>query len=411
MENVYGSIGEQPTYSELPFIQSLLEKEPCKVIPVREDDMRSLLMNGILQGVYVHSPFTKEAKQYCTVLSEAAARTGQVTALTLNMDQQIEGHNTDYEGIAYLMQKNRVEPRNKKVAIVGNDGTALTVARYMHDCGAQRVELVAPIDNTPCRVSTDIQIIVNASGIGGYPNNGLTPVSCEELDACECIIDLISNPLKTKLLWEAQCKGIRAINGLDMELAKACHIVELFHKKSVPDEVVQHAREEIRRQTANINLIGMPGSGKTTIGKMVAEKLGRRFFDIDLEIIRTTGMTPGDIITQQGEAKFRAIETEVLAEISKEKGVVIATGGGVVTQHANRSLLEQNGETVFILRDLEKLAVDGRPISKMIPAQELFKRRLPLYDSWSSIKVVNETLDEVTETINQFYWKEMGKHK
>lgn len=411
MNYTYGILGEKSTYSALSLIYSILDKNDYTTVRVNEQDMRSLLVNGIVCGIYVQAPFKNAVETYCSVLSETASRTGSVDVLTLDAKKQVIGHNTEYAGFRYLAEVNGIKISGKKVVILGNGGTAATIALFMKDSQARTVEIRDVQRENPIYVQEEAQIIVNASGIGGYPYNGESPIHCDNLRKCEWIIDLVSNPLRTQLQLEAQKMGIRVVNGLAMELAQVRRILKILTGTEVSDEVMLRAAIEARRDSSNINLIGMPGSGKTTIGKMLAEKLGRRFIDTDIEFLRVTGLEPSEVILKQGEKAFREIETGILKEVSKEKGVVIATGGGIVTQEANRFLLDQNGNTIFILRDLNKLAVDGRPISKAVPVQELYAKRSPLYTSWSHMKVVNENVEDAIKEVHQFYLEKMGVEK
>ena len=262
-------------------------------------------------------------------------------------------------------------------------------------------------ETCPCLLYTshaDAQIIVNATPVGMYPNNGVSPVDLDQFPQCEGVFDLIYNPAKTQLLLQAQRRGLIWGNGLGMLVAQAKAASERFQGKKLPDELVTDITAKLERETKNILLIGMPGCGKTTVGKALAQKLGRPLADVDEAIVAQAGCSIPEIFAKEGEEGFRAREHRALVQIAKESGQVISAGGGIVTRPENRDPMEENSVVVWLRRDLHKLPTDGRPVSQSVPREELYRRRAPLYEAAAQVTVdnngtVEDTVDEIIRRV------------
>ena len=246
----------------------------------------------------------------------------------------------------------------------------------------------------------DISVVVNCTPVGMYPQLvGLSPIELKGFNCVEAVFDMVYNPARTALIQEAMGLGIPAYNGLLMLVAQAKRAAELFLEESIPDRVIDPIMASISRETQNIVLIGMPGCGKTTIGKALAEALGRPLIDTDAMIVEAAGRPIPEIFATDGEEAFRALETQAIKTAGMMSGAVISTGGGVVTRERNLAPLSQNGKIVFIRRDLEELPVNGRPISQSTPKAELYAKRLPLYHAFADVDVENN--GTVDETVNK----------
>jgi shikimate dehydrogenase len=208
-----------------------------------------------------------------------------------------------------------------------------------------------------------------------YPHNGVSPVNLDLFPHLEGVLDMIYNPARTKLLMDAEDRGLVAENGLWMLVAQAKEAAEWFLDKKLPDTLIQFVYDQMRRQMENFILIGMPGCGKSTVGRMLAEKLGKTFVDADAELVKTYAMDIPSIFASEGENGFREKETAVLAQLGKGAGQVIATGGGCVTRRENYPLLHQNGTLFWILRDLSLLPHEGRPLSRVTPMEDMYQTR------------------------------------
>ena len=252
----------------------------------------------------------------------------------------------------------------------------------------------------------DAAVIVNTTPVGMYPNTGKSPLSLEHFPALEGVLDVVYNPARTQILLDASARGLITENGLWMLVAQAKESAEWFTGRKIEDEVIARIHRALRRQMENIILIGMPGCGKTTVGQQLAQTLGRRFVDADEALEAKAGRKITQIIPAEGEAAFRTLETETLAELGKQSGLVIATGGGCVTQQRNFDLLHQNGAVFWLTRDLRKLPTDGRPLSQAGRLGEMFAQRQPLYRRFADWEISNDgPVEETLKAILQ-KWEE-----
>ena len=220
---------------------------------------------------------------------------------------------------------------------------------------------------------------MNATPVGMYPRNRGKLVELSRFSSCRGVIDLVYNPLYTPLLLDARELGIPFSNGLSMLVAQAKYASDLFQGIQRPDSIIHKALEQTRQKVENIILIGMPGCGKSTIGKKLAAQQGKKFVDTDALVEEKAGKSIPDIFKEDGEAAFRKLEAEVVALVGKESGQVIATGGGSVLNLENVRNLKQNGTVVFIKRDINKLATEGRPLSQGVDLETMYEKRLPFY--------------------------------
>ena len=241
-------------------------------------------------------------------------------------------------------------------------------------------------------------MIVNTTPVGMYPNTGTTPVELDSFDDLEGVLDVIYNPQRTLLLLDAENLNIPTENGLWMLVAQAKESAEYFLGSQLDDSIIPEIHKKLTIQMQNIILIGMPGCGKSTVGQALAEKLGRKFVDADQQIESMAGKSIPDIFSQDGESAFRDWETKVLIALGKQSGMVIATGGGCVTQLRNYPFLHQNGTIVWLQRDIAKLPTDGRPLSQANSLEAMFAKRKMLYQAFADITVNNDGL--VSETVS-----------
>lgn len=264
-----------------------------------------------------------------------------------------------------------------------------------------------------CIHHKDVDVIVNASPKGMYPNNGESPLDLSNFPNCKAVVDVIYNPLKTRLLQQAEQLGMKAVNGLEMLVAQAKFAVEHFLSTEIPDYKIDQITLELLKQLTNIVLIGMPSSGKTLTGQALCKYIDKTFIDTDAVIVKRAGMSIKEMFAQYGEAHFRQLEHDVIEELSKQNGLIIATGGGAIKNEENIRNLKQNGVVMFIDRDLEHLLVtDDRPLSKDTDAvAKLYEERYPLYTKYGDLRVPNnypmeisqQELDELMNTILEGY--------
>ena len=401
MEKKYGLLGEKLGHSFSPQIHRQLFGYPYELKEVPPEKLEEFLNTTDLAGFNVTIPYKQAVMPFCFEISPRAAAIGSVNTMVRQPDGSWFGDNTDYFGFVYTVRKSGVDPAGKKALVLGSGGASKTVCAALKDLGAgvTVISRYGPDNYENLNRHADAAIIVNTTPLGMYPNNGTAPVDLTRFPKAELVLDLIYNPARTALLLQAEKLGIPAFGGLSMLVAQAKKAGEIFTGEDPGDEVMEPVLKSIAGQTLNLVLIGMPGCGKSTIGQILAKRTGRTFTDLDEEIEKKAGVPIPVIFTSKGETYFRQLETAVLAEISKESGRVIATGGGIVTRPENRNLLRQNSRLIFLERELDRLPVDGRPVSQSRRLEDLLAQRLPAYESWNDLKIDNNGDPE--ETIRQ----------
>lgn len=398
----FGLIGKKLGHSFSPQIHAMLGDYEYRLYELESEDMiADFIKNERLDGFNVTIPYKQVIIPHLDVLSDAAREIGAVNAVYRNAAGQLCGDNTDAYGFSYTLKRSGADIRGKNVLVIGNGGASKAVCHALRQAGAEVCVLLHK-DNNPEGIKPYLEsdIIVNTTPVGMYPNNGAMPLDVRGFKKCGYVFDVIFNPAKTALMLAAEKLGIPCANGLAMLVAQAKRTSELFTGVPKDDAETEKIIKAIEKKEETISLIGMPGSGKTTVGKILAERTGKAFADTD-DMIAEKGRTPAEIITEDGESAFRRIEAEAVAEAGKRCGSVTATGGGVVTVEENYASLAQNGRIVFINRDVERLARDGRPLSAGDGAtKRLFEARLPLYRRFADIEADgNAAPDEVADMI------------
>ena len=365
---------------------------------LEEKELKEFFRKKEFDGLNVTIPYKQAVIEFLDEISEEAQKIGAVNTV-VNRNGKLKGYNTDYYGFCYEIKESGADIKNKDVVVLGNGGAAKTVVCVCNDLGAKSVRVVSSSELRAGDVEKycDANIVINATPVGMYPDTGTAVVDISKFTKCEAVLDLIYNPSKTQLLLDAEKRGIKTANGLGMLVAQAKRACEIFTGESVEDIKISEIRSSIENETKNIVLIGMPGCGKSTVGKGIAEKTDREFFDCDEEIAKL-GQTPAELIEKYGEEHFRRIETEVLRELCKKSGCVIATGGGAVTRERNYDIINQNATVVFIERDIKKLATNGRPLSQGGEEKlaKMYEVRYPLYKKFSHFSVQSQNHSEKT---------------
>ena len=377
-----GLIGEKLGHSFSPAIHGKLADYEYRLYELSPGQLGPFLEKKEFDGLNVTIPYKKTVIPYCDELTEAAKSIGSVNTIVKRPDGTLLGHNTDYDGIMWLLKNAGAQVKGKKAVVLGTGGASLTVQAALRNLGAAPVVVISRSgeDNYEnIARHSDAKILINATPVGMYPKTGVSPVDLDVFTALEGVFDVVYNPAKTQLLLEAEKRGIPCANGLGMLVAQAKAACERFTGQPIDDEKVYTIKAEMERNTRNVMLIGMPGSGKSTVGAALAESLGRRLVDVDERIVEMAGCSIPEIFAKDGEEGFRQIEHQALCEVSKESGLVIATGGGVVTRPENLDPMRQNSLIVWLLRDTALLPKDGRPLSQANSLTEMFKVREPLY--------------------------------
>lgn len=402
-----GLLGEKLGHSYSPQIHSMLADYEYKLFEKSPEELEDFLKSGEFDGLNVTIPYKKSVMPYCAELSPTAAQIGSVNTIVRRSDGSLYGDNTDAFGFENLIVHNGIEVKGKKALVLGTGGASVTAQAVLKNLGASEVVVISRKgeDNYEnIAKHADAEIIANTTPVGMYPNNGKAAVDLTQFPKLSGVLDVVYNPARTALLLQAEKLCIPCAGGLYMLVSQAKRSCELFTGKSIPDSEIDRIERVLSHQMQNIVIIGMPGSGKTAVSTMLAERLGRKIFDTDTIVSEKAGMTIPEIFAAQGEAGFRKLETEATAEVGKLSGNIISTGGGVVTVADNYELLHQNGVIVWIERDTNKLARDGRPISLSSNLNELYAARLPLYERFADIKAdnngdINDTVNAIMEMI------------
>lgn len=402
-----GLLGEKLGHSYSPQIHSMLADYEYKLFEKSPEELEAFLKSGEFDGLNVTIPYKKSVMPYCAELSPTAAQIGSVNTIVRRSDGSLYGDNTDAFGFENLILHNGIEVKGKKALVLGTGGASVTAQAVLKNLGASEVVVISRRgeDNYEnIAKHADAEIIANTTPVGMYPNNGKAAVDLTQFPKLSGVLDVVYNPARTALLLQTERLGIPCAGGLYMLVSQAKRSCELFTGKSIPDSEIDRIERVLSHQMQNIVIIGMPGSGKTAVSTMLAEKLGRKILDTDTMVAEKAGVTIPEIFAAQGEAGFRRLETEATAEVGKLSGNIISTGGGVVTVADNYGLLHQNGVIVWIERDTNKLARDGRPISLSSDLNELYAARLPLYDRFADIKAdnngdINDTVNAIMEMI------------
>ena len=393
-----GLLGRKLGHSYSPQIHNLLGDYSYVLFEKEPEELENFLKNGDFSGLNVTIPYKKEVIPYLSELSPTAKKMGCANTVLRRSDGTLYGHNTDYFGFTSLVRHAGLSVAGKKVLVLGSGGASNTAVAALKDLGASPVVISRSGENNygNLHLHRDAAAIVNATPVGMYPNTGVSPIDLELFPHLEGVLDVIYNPARTQLLLDAEKLGIPRENGLWMLVAQAKEAAEVFTGGKISDEVIEKIYRELSHQMKNIVLIGMPGCGKSTIGTLLAEKLGRPLADADEKIIFLAGKSIPDIFAQDGEPTFRDWETKALTELGKQSGLVIATGGGCVTQKRNYPLLHQNGYLVWLERDYSVLPTDGRPLSQANDLGKMYAARKPLYEAFADIRVENTGTPEET---------------
>ena len=403
----YGLIGGKLGHSYSKIIHEMLCGYRYDLCPLpTEAEARAFLSKRAFKAINVTIPYKRLVMEYCSYIDPRAKAIGAVNTV-VNKNGLLYGYNTDYLGFAHLCSSHGVDFTGKTVLILGTGGTHNTTRAVALDQGAAAVLTVSRHPDPekgelsyPEAASSGAQIVINTTPAGMYPNVGICNLDVAAMPGLEAVVDVVYNPDKTELILRAEEAGVPvAVGGLEMLVAQAVYAAEYFLDRKFEDAPgeIRRITAALRRDTLNIALIGMPSSGKTTLGRMLAQQLGRPFVDLDEEIVKADGRSIPDIFAAEGEDGFRARETEQTCRFGKENHQLLSCGGGIVKRAENLRALHQNGVILFIDRPVEVLAVGGdRPLSSSMDALRTMEaQRRPLYLAAADAVIPNiGTLDD-----------------
>lgn len=401
MKNIF-LIGHPLGHSWSPLIHSYLADYSYELKELLPEEVGDFVLHGSYDGLNVTIPYKRDVIAYLDEISPEAERIGAVNTVVRRAGK-LYGYNTDYYGFSALLDRAKIDVFEKMVLVLGTGGSFHTVSTVLTDRGAKEIIPISRTgENNYSNLSrhADADVIVNTTPVGMYPNTGVSPVDLSLFNKLSGVLDIIYNPERTELISEAEEKNIPCASGLTMLVSQAKYAAEFFRGEKIDDGIIPSVVETIAKAKRNIILVGMPGCGKSTVGRALAEITGRRFYDTDEEITKAIGRGPGEIIKEDGEAALREIESEVLARLTRESSLVIATGGGAVIKRENRRRMRENGTVVFIERPLDELSSDGRPLSQQKSADALWDERKEFYLGAADITVRScatpaETAEEI----------------
>ena len=408
-ENRYGLIGKTLKHSLSPEIHQHFYDYEYSLIELNEEELKEFLTKKNFNAVNVTIPYKQAVIPYLTKIDDFAKKIGSVNTVKKEKDGTLTGYNTDYFGFLYLLKSNKINVINKKAIVLGSGGSSKTVCTVLKDLGAKNITVISRSgENNYQNISKhfDAEIIVNTTPVGMYPDNLNVPIDLTDFNDVQAVVDIIYNPLKTKLLLDAQKRKIKCANGLLMLVAQAKMAAEIFLDKKIPDSEIERVHKILKKQTENIVLVGMPGAGKSTIARELGKKLNRAVFDTDKVIEEKAQKTIPMIFEEYGEEYFRNLEADAAKEIGKIISSVIATGGGIIKKQENFDALKQNGFVVFLNRDIKELSLSGRPLSTdRERLKEMYLERYPKYKEIADAEILvqNKISDTVKYILNIFY--------
>lgn len=404
----YGCIGEHLAHSFSKEIHNKIESYDYELCEVPKDKLDEFMTKREFKAINVTIPYKQAVISHLYYIDDMAKEIGAVNTI-VNRDGKLYGYNTDFMGMSALADKIGIDFEGKKVLVLGTGGTSKTAVAVAKSKGAKEVVKVSRHSGNNCvtydeakTLHGDCQIVINTTPCGMYPNNDGMPIDLNDYPNVEGVLDAVYNPLVTRLVCEASKKGIKAQCGLYMLVAQAVFAAEKFTGKTYDSKIIDNVYNEIFASKQNIVLVGMPGSGKTTVGKLLSSMTGRQFIDTDEMIAKKHGEI-SEIFANQGENVFRDYETQAVKTASAICGQIIATGGGAILRQQNIDALKSNGKVFFIDRPLENLIpTDDRPLASNVEAiKKRYEERYDKYCNCADVIIKADcTINQVAKKIS-----------
>lgn len=406
----YGLIGEHLSHSFSKEIHESLGGYLYELKEISKEDLDAFMKSKSFKAINVTIPYKEKVIPYLDEILDEAKATNAVNCV-INQCGKLIGYNTDVYGFEALLKFADIDVKNKVVLILGDGGASKAVNYVLNKLNAKNI-LFASRKNLKNSINyndlinhQEIEIIINTTPVGMYPNNDDELIDIDIFKKLEAYVDVIYNPIRTRNVIKAELKGIKAIGGLYMLVAQAVRASEIFLNTTYNEEIIKEIYLKIKNKKSNIVLIGMPSSGKSTIGEILSKIYEYKYIDIDEEIIKEINMPIKDYFVNHDESSFRKIEKNIVNNICQNNSTIISTGGGTILDIENVIQLKQNGILIFLDRNLEKLeATSSRPLSSSKSDLEaLYQKRLPLYKKYADIIIDNNsTLDIVIERIREY---------
>ena len=403
----YGLLGEKLGHSFSPQLHRALAGYDYWLLPTPREEVEELCRRRDVRGLNVTIPYKQTVIPLCDEIDPRASAIGAVNTV-VNRGGRLTGYNTDIDGLIYLAKRAGVDMAGKKVVILGSGGTSRTAQAAARELGAAEIVVVSRRGEDNYETlprHADAGVLINTTPVGMYPGCGVAPVEISLFPRLTGVLDVVYNPLRTALLMEAEARGIPASCGLPMLAAQAWRAAELFTGEDIPESRLEAAHADLLRQVRNVVLIGMPGCGKSTVGRALARRLGKEFLDLDQLVVEEARKSIPAIFAQEGEEAFRAMESRIVRRAGGRTGCVISTGGGVVTRRENYAPLHQNGVIVHLTRSLDLLPRAGRPVSQRTDPAALWRQREGLYRAFADVEADNNgpleaTLEQIEKELN-----------
>ena len=383
----FGLLGRTLGHSFSPRIHSALGNTNYELFEREPSQLQEFFADPELQGINITIPYKVNALEACDVVDPRAERIGCVNTM-VRKDGKWHGYNTDYDGFVFTLQHAGIDVAGKECIILGDGASSATVHVALEDLGAKNIvhlsRKTAPFYSDAPNYYETAQIIINCTPIGMYPHNPANLIDITQFSKLEGVVDLIYNPRRTILLLQAEMMEIPHCDGLPFLVAQGVEAANHFQGESFGTKEIEQILRDMRREKENIILIGMPGVGKTTVGKALGEEMSRTCIDVDHELEKEIGDI-STYITEQGEPAFREKEAEMIAKFGTQTGLIISTGGGCVTVPKNFAHLRQNGRIYQLTQPVENLSTSGRVLSSggIERLRELEATRTPMYESFA----------------------------